>query len=135
MMHDGLVRKGKPSFIQTHNKQRAIRQLEAEGKVAPYCGRIPRLAKLMALAVRFDQLLAKGAMYDQAGLAEVGQVTRARITQIMNLLYLAPDIQEEILSLPPVESGRDPVRERYIRHIVKISDWQEQRKLWAAMIH
>ena len=35
-------------------------------------------------------------------------VTRARMTQIMNLLNLAPDIQEELLLLPPVTEGRDP---------------------------
>jgi hypothetical protein len=45
-------------------------------------------------------------------LADLGHVTRARVCQIMNLLQLAPDIQEAILFLPRVEGGRDPIKER-----------------------
>jgi hypothetical protein len=87
----------------------------------------------MALAVRFDYLLASGAVRDQAELAELGHVTRARVTQIMNLLHLAPDIQEAILSLPRVETGRAPIQERYIRHIVAETNWVCQRGLWSRL--
>ena len=69
-------------------------------------GRVPRVAKLMALAIRFEQLVADGVVGDYAELSRLGHVTRARMTQIMNLLHLAPDIQEAILFLPRVESGR-----------------------------
>jgi hypothetical protein len=55
---------------------------------------------------------------------------RARVTQIMNLLNLAPDIQEEILFLPRTERGRDPIRERHIRPLAAILDWRKQRNLW-----
>ena len=48
----------------------------------------------MALAIRFDQLLRNGEVRDQAELAKLGQVTRARVSQIMDLLQLAPAIQE-----------------------------------------
>jgi len=61
-------------------------------------GSIPRVSRLMALAIRFDGLIRAGKVRDYAELARVGRVTRARLTQIMNLLNLAPDIQEEILS-------------------------------------
>ena len=37
-----------------------------------------------------------------AELARLGRVSRARITQIMDLLMLAPEIQEEVLHLPLV---------------------------------
>ena len=63
---------------------------------------IPRIARLMALAIRFDGLLRKETIRDYAELARLGRVTRARMTQIMKLLDLAPDIQEQILFLPPV---------------------------------
>ena len=53
-------------------------------------GRLPRVAKLMALAIRFDQLIRDGHVADQAELARLGHVTRARLTQIMNLLNLPP---------------------------------------------
>ena len=73
-------------------------------------GRIPRVARLMALAIRFEGLLQSGLVRDYAELARLGHVTRARMTQIMNLRLLAPEIQEELLFLPRVERGRDPIR-------------------------
>ena len=67
---------------------------------------------------------------DYAELARLGQVSRARISQIMNLLNLAPQIQEAILFLPRVTKGRDPVREHHLRSIGAVLDWSEQRRLW-----
>ena len=93
-------------------------------------GRTPRIAKLLALAHRFDGLLRQGAVADYAALARLGQVSRARITQIMNLLYLAPDIQEEILLLSPSLRGPDPIHLRQLQAIACILDWQEQRACW-----
>ena len=60
---------------------------------------------------------------DYADLARLGHVTRARVMQIMNLLLLAPDIQEEILMLPRASAGRDPISERQIRPTVVMPDW------------
>ena len=94
-------------------------------------GRVPRISRLMALAIKFDHLVTTGAIRDQAELAELGHVTRARVTQIMNLLHLAPDIQDAILHLPRVTSGDDPIHERQLRPLIKLPDWQTQRQLWA----
>jgi len=63
-------------------------------------------------------------------LARLTHVTQPRITQVMQLLYLAPDIQEELLFLPPVERGRDPITERDLRPIAAIVDWSKQRSMW-----
>jgi len=93
-------------------------------------GRVPRVSKLMALAIRFDRLLREGRIADQSELARLAHVTQPRMTQIMNLLHLAPDIQEELLHLPPVESGRDPVTERALRPITKLRHWNMQRRAW-----
>ena len=93
-------------------------------------GRTPRISKLMALALRFDRLISEGEITDQAELARLGQVSRARVTQIMNLLLLAPDIQEAILFLPRTLSGRDPIRERHIRPLTTVLDWRKQRRIW-----
>lgn len=57
----------------------------------------------MALAIRLEGSISEGIVADQAELARRGHVTRARLTQIMNLLGLAPEIQEEILFLPTCE--------------------------------
>lgn len=92
--------------------------------------RVPRIAKLMALAIHFDRLLREGKMRDYAEIARLGHVTRARVTQIMNLLNLAPDIQEALLFLRPIESGRDPIKEWQVRPIAADVAWGKQRLLW-----
>ncbi len=96
-------------------------------------GRIPRVSKLMALAIRFDHLLKKGTLSNQSELATLARVTQPRMTQIMNLNHLAPDIQEAILFLPLVVEGRDPVTERDLRIITCESDWRKQRHMWSML--
>jgi len=93
-------------------------------------GRVPRVSRLMALAIRLEKLVRAGEVADYADVARLGHVTRARVTQIMNFLCLAPDIQEDILFLPPTERGRDPIREHHVRPIVSILDWRKQRRMW-----
>lgn len=110
------------------NQKQIVVEPPVEPVVAP--GRVPRVSRLMALAIRFDQLIRDGAIADQTELARLGHVTRARATQIMNLLQLAPDIQEEVLFLPLVTEGRDPIRERDVRPIAAVFDWRKQRRLW-----
>jgi hypothetical protein len=96
-------------------------------------GRVPRVSMLMALAIRFQRLLDEGVVASQSELAELAHITQPRMTQIMNLLHLAPDIQEEILFLPPVAEGRDPVTERDLRGVAAIAGWGEQRRAWATI--
>lgn len=104
-------------------------------KAAPEpVGRVPRVARLMALAIRFDGLLRSGAVRNQAELAAVGHVTRARVTQILNLLHMAPDIQEQLLHLPAVRRGRDPISEGMLRPIAARVSWAEQRLAWLTLI-
>lgn len=93
-------------------------------------GRVPRISRLMALAIRFDRLVRDAVVADQADLARLGHVTRARVTQIMNLLHLAPDIQEALLFLPRIERGKDPIQERQLRPIAAVPDWRKQRRMW-----
>jgi len=102
-----------------------------EGRASVVGERVPRVAKLMALAIRFDRLIRDGVVKDQAELAKLGHVTRARLTQIMAFLNLAPDIQEAILTMGPTESGRDLVKERDLRPIAAEVGWGRQREMWA----
>lgn len=87
---------------------------------------IPRIARLMALAIRFEELLHKETIRDYAELARLGRVTRARMTQIMKLLDLAPDIQEQILFLPNIQG----LNERNLRPIAGQTGWDEQRRMF-----
>ena len=93
-------------------------------------GKLPRVARLMALAIKFEGMLQEGVAVDYADLARLGLVTRARMTQIMNLLNLAPDIQEEILFLAERTQGRETIAERNLRAVTRIVSWKRQRKLW-----
>jgi len=110
--------------------------VEGEAPVLPPIipGNVPRVSKLMALAIKLEKLVNSGAVRDYADLALLGQVSRARITQIINLLYLAPDIQEAILFLPRTVRGHDRIRERDLRPIVAIPEWDRQREIWAVLI-
>lgn len=93
-------------------------------------GRIPRVTRLLALAHKIDGMVRSGELKDLAHAAKVCGVTRARMTQIANLLVLAPEIQEEILRLPSVTKGRDAVTERSLRAIMAEPDWNLQCELW-----
>lgn len=96
----------------------------------PTPGRLPRITKMMALAIRLDHLIKSGQVTDQAELARVGHVSRARLTQIMDLNLLAPDIQEEILFFRDSVSASAVPIERSVRNIAKMASWSSQRRCW-----
>ena len=54
----------------------------------------------------------------------------AELPQIMNLLLLAPDIQEKLLNLPQTTSGRDTVILRELQTIALQPDWTVQQQMW-----
>ena len=92
-MTNDITLQTKVFFRHGRNGRKQLRTGEMPaGPAIP--GRVPRISRLMALAIRFDRLLHDGVIADQAKLARLGHVTRARVTQIINLLSLAPDIQE-----------------------------------------
>lgn len=95
---------------------------------------MPRISRLMALAIRYNGLVGNGEVRDYADLARLGYVTRARITQIMNLINLAPDIQEALLFLPRTVKVRDPIREKDVRPITAVAHWHRQRKMWEKLL-
>ncbi len=115
-------------------RARGRQELRQGHEEAPVVGRVPRVARLMALAIRFDQLIRDGVIADQAELARLGHVTRARSTQIMNLLCLAPDLQEQILFLPATERGRDAITEQEVRPIAAVPSWKKQRQMWQKLL-
>ena len=84
----------------------------------------------MALALRFEMLLRNGAVANCAELARLGHVSCARISQILNLLHLAPDLQEELLFLTRKGRGHDPIHLARLQPIAAQFDWTKQRRLW-----
>ena len=118
---------------------RGAKKQLVEGKGEPgeskkTMGRIPRISRYMALAIHFEDLIRQGIVTDYAELARLGHVTRARVTQIMNLRLLAPQIQEELLFLSETADGRHCFQLRHINTIVSDFDWKNQRKRWGILV-
>ncbi|MBK8267269.1 MAG: hypothetical protein IPK83_02775 [Planctomycetes bacterium] len=107
-------------------RERGRKVIVEKPEPKPPQGRIPRISRLMALAIHFDRLIRDGVVADMTELARLAHVTQPRMTQIMNLNHLAPDIQEALLFLPPVTKGRDLVHESMMRTIVAEIDWTKQ---------
>ncbi len=100
-------------------------------EVAPVrTGRVLRVARLLAFAHQIDAKVRSGEYIDLADAARKLGLTRARVTQVVNLTLLAPAIQEAVLTWPTIVTGRDPVTERTLRRIVAESAWRRQQMLW-----
>ncbi|MCC6228459.1 MAG: hypothetical protein IT432_04450 [Phycisphaerales bacterium] len=132
-MHDGVVIKKTVTFA---TRARGKRVLDVNNLSFTSCppGRVPRITRLMALAIKLDGILAAGRELSQTDLAELGHVTKARMTQILNLTLLSPEIQAEILDLPLVTSGHDPISESDLRPLCAMVSWRQQRGAWARMV-
>jgi hypothetical protein len=128
-MTRGLTITKEVHFSRTKRGQKVMG--EGAATEPPEPGSIPRVTRLMALAIHMEDLVRRGEVADYADLARLTHVSRARETQIMNLLHLAPDIQEAILGLPRSDGGRDPIREKAVRPIAAAPDWRKQRRMWA----
>jgi len=105
----------------------------APDKPPTVAGSIPRVAKLMALALRIEDLVRRGEIRDYANAARLAHVTRARMAQIVGLANLPPDIIEEILHLPLTVKGRDRLTERDLRPLTGEPEWTRQRRMWRSL--
>ena len=108
--------------------RRSPRRGKPSGKNGlPIGAALPRISRLMALAIKLDTVLQQCPELDGWELAQRGRVSRSRITQILNLLHLAPDIQERLLWLPAVGKGREVITEKSLRRLAGEYHWERQR--------
>lgn len=92
----------------------------------------PRLRKNLLLAYQIEELISEGKAKDFTQAARWLNITKARLSQIMGLLNLAPSIQEEILF-----NDSDNLRKITVQDILPItaeSDWDRQTSLWKAIL-
>ncbi|MCX6625711.1 MAG: hypothetical protein NTY38_32540 [Acidobacteria bacterium] len=94
----------------------------------PKRGRLPRITQVLAMALQFQELIDRGEIRRHADLARLGCVSRERISQMMVLTWLAPDIQEAILRLPLTSGWNALISEGVIRRIARFAIWDDQRK-------
>ena len=123
--------------VQFHFQRHGKNKVLVEGKEPPKPvkpkGRLPRITRYMALAIYYEGLIREGHIHDYAEIATLGHVTRARVTQIMNLRLLAPDLQEQLLNVPRIEQGRDALCLRMFQTIALEPSWKNQREQWEKM--
>jgi len=99
----------------------------------PKAGRLPRVTQVLALAIHLEDMIRRGEAKDYADLARLSCLCRERISQIVRLNYLAPDIQVELLYLPPTPTGHYPVSETAVRKLASLLSWTDQRREWTAL--
>ncbi|HIG29957.1 MAG TPA: hypothetical protein EYQ50_20040 [Verrucomicrobiales bacterium] len=119
--------------IQTHFKKgRRGRLLLAKGckKNKPEITQVSRIGKLMALAIKYENLLRRGVVQDYAGLARRLGVDRSLITRVMNLRLLAPDIQEQLVGVNKSAAGLDMIHLKEVIPITHVLHWDSQRIMW-----
>ena len=123
----------KPLVIRRHVRfssgergRRKLRATTATAAKAPPPA-VPRISRLMALAIVLDELIRFGQVSSYHELAGLCRVSKSRICQIMALLELAPDLQEAIL-FPPADGP--VVTERHLRDLLGTADWKAQRAAW-----
>jgi hypothetical protein len=112
------------------SKRSGTKQIQSRAKPVTPAGRVPRISRLLALAHHCFRLVQSGAIINQSELAHFGQISTTRMTQIIWLDNLAPDIQVEILFLPRTAKGRDPIKQADIRPIAKTLDCSKQPQMW-----
>lgn len=78
-------------------------------------------------------MIRRGEAKDYADQSRLSCLCRERISQIVCLNYLAPDIQVELLYLPPTNNGRFPISETALRKIANLLSWVDQRGEWKAL--
>jgi hypothetical protein len=129
-------------MITVKRKIQLTRESHGRRRIAPAkqgpkpveAGSIPRISRLMAIAIRLEGLLISGEVCDVTELARLGRVTQPRMSQILNLTMLAPDIQEALLFLPRITAGKPTIHEKMLRPLVAKADWDEQRALWSQIV-
>ncbi|ACY13545.1 hypothetical protein [Haliangium ochraceum] len=101
------------------------------GKQPPRPTRRPaRVAQMLAFAHRVDGEVERGEFESRSAAARYYGMTTGRITQLMSLLWLAPDVQEDVLFLEAID-GREPLSGQALEKLARIADWGEQRRGWS----
>lgn len=118
----------KVAFVRRSHGRKTIAEKPRDATDIPL-GRVPRISRLMALAIHFDRLIREGKVADLSELARLAHITQPRMTQIMNLNHLAPDIQEALLFLPRDTAGRQQIHEKMLRPFCAEPDWRQQRNM------
>ncbi|WP_441288586.1 hypothetical protein ACSRUE_42715 [Sorangium sp. KYC3313] len=88
-----------------------------------------KVARMLALTHHLQSAIDRGLVADRAAVACKLGLTRARVTQLLDLLHMAPDLQQAVLTLEAVD-GTEPMSERALRAVAHAGSRVEQRGAW-----
>ena len=125
--------------VITGTLHRVSRSHEKTFVEEPPAPRVPvrrpaRVAIALALAHKIEEAIQRGVARDRADVARRMGLTRARITQLLDLALLAPDLQDQVLALESVD-GIEPKSERTLRSVAYAGPWAQQRVQWASAVN
>ena len=80
--------------------------------------KLPPVVEALRRAREYQRRIATGGAKDRADLARQLGFSRARVTQVLYLMELAPEIQRWVRGLEPT-SDRPPVTERQLRDLAR----------------
>ena len=87
-------------------RDRQARKVLAEREAPKIEDSVPRIARLLALAHKWEGMVRRGETGSYAEIAGVTSLSRARVTQICSLSLLPPNVQEHLLQRESLESPR-----------------------------
>jgi hypothetical protein len=106
----------------------AVASPEPESAKKASGDQIPRIRRLLVLGHYFENLVREGVVKDYAEIARLTGLSRARVTQITNLILLAPEIQEDFLNVPMTRNPEVRPTESALRMVIAHTEWREQRR-------
>ena len=99
----------------------------------PKVPRTPPVVEFLRKALGWQALLASGQAKNQADIARQEGISRVRVTQVMWLLRLAPEIQQHVLAMPET-SRRSVITERALRPIAQLPDITAQKAQFQKLV-
>lgn len=127
------ARNGNDGMTTRRSDLRRLARITQTSRLRSLDGRrpLPKSTKLLVLAYQIEQAIDEGRAKDYVDVAQRLGVTRARITQVMNLLLLAPEIQATIL----VEPHRvHRLSEHQLRLITEEPEWKRQTDMFRELL-
>ena len=124
----GLTIRAKVRFRRVRHGRKQVALVVEKEEAELTAEAVPRIARLIALAIVVDEMVRSGQVESYAEIAQLAGMSRARLSQIMGLLTLAPDIQLAILGGAMVEG------EHQLRAATTTVHFRRQRQLLARQL-
>ena len=86
------------------------------------------------IALQYQEMLDGGKAKSQAELAQALGVSRAKVTQMLNVLKLDEEIKAFMLSMDDGDERLSVLTERKLRSLVKIPEHLQKERFWGLVV-